>query len=94
MNRAHRLFPALLVLGLAACTEIVPEAADSPTGPEVQMSQTEASAVAPPLGVSTTCQSFRKELDAVNEQLSANATDPELQEKQAALSAIVADVCN
>jgi len=94
MNRAQRLVAALLVLGLAACTEIVPESADSPTGPEVQMSQSEAAAAAPALSVSTTCQSFQKELDGVNEQLSAHANSVELQEKQSALSAIVADVCN
>jgi hypothetical protein len=94
MNRARRLLTAFVVFGMAACTEIVPEAADSPTGPEVQMSQSEAAVTAPALGVSTTCQSFQKELDAVNEQLSADANSTELQEKQAALSAIVADVCN
>lgn len=94
MNRAHRLLTALVVLGVAACTEIAPEAADSPTGPAVQQSQSSAAAVAPALSVSTTCQSFQKELNTVNEQLSANANSVEVQERQTALSAIVADVCN
>jgi hypothetical protein len=95
MKRSHRLSIALVALGFAACSEIVPEAADSPLGPAVQMSQTEAGAeAAASLTVSTTCLSFRKELDDVNEQLAANASAPELQEKQAALAAIVADVCN
>jgi hypothetical protein len=89
MKLTLRFLPAL-VLAFAACTEIVPEAADSPLAPEAQMSE----AVAPALGVSTTCHSFRKELDSVNEQLSANTAAPELQQKQAALSVIVADVCN
>jgi hypothetical protein len=84
-----------MVLALGACSEIVPEAADSPLGPAVQMNQTEAGAeAAAALTVSTTCLSFRKELDDVNGQLAANANAPELQEKQAALAAIVADVCN
>jgi hypothetical protein len=84
-----------LVLALAACSELVPEAADSPVGPAVQMNQTDAgAAVAAALTVSTTCQSFRTELDDVNEQLAAKGEMPELQEKQAALTAIVADVCN
>jgi hypothetical protein len=94
MNRAHRLLTAFVILGLAGCTEIAPEAADSPVGPAVQMSQSEAAAVAPALNASTTCQSFQKELDAVNEQLAADTTSTELQDKHAALSAIVADVCN
>jgi hypothetical protein len=84
-----------MLLALAACSEIVPETADSPTGPEVQMSQSDAGAVAAsPLAVSTTCQSFRKELDEVNAQLAAQSDAVELQQKQVALAAIVADVCN
>jgi hypothetical protein len=94
MNRAQRFVTALLVLGVAACTEMVPEAADSPTGPEVQMNQSEAAATAPALGASTTCLSFQKELDGVNVQLAADRNSAELQDKQTALSAIVADVCN
>jgi hypothetical protein len=96
MTRYFRLIATLLVAAAAtACSEIVPEAADSPVGPVVQLSESDAgAAVAPPLGVSTTCQSFRKELDAVNEALSTEANVSELQQKQAALAAIVADVCN
>lgn len=96
MTRYFRLITALLFVAVAAaCSEIAPEAADSPLAPVAQMSESDAgAAVAPALGVSTTCQSFRKELDAVNEQLSADANELELQQKQAALAAIVADVCN
>jgi hypothetical protein len=94
-RHAALIIPLLFIAALAACTELAPEAADGPLAPEAQMSQAEAgSAATPGLGVSTTCQSFRKELDAINEQLSANATDTDRQHKQAALTAIVADVCN
>jgi hypothetical protein len=87
---------AVTVLLAFACTEIVPEAADSPLGPAVQMSESAAgtAALTPELSVSTTCQSFSQELDEVNEQLATTPNSDELQHKQAALGAIVADVCH
>jgi hypothetical protein len=91
-----RFFPFTFVALLVySCTEIVPEAADGPLGPAVQMSASSADAeIAPELSVSTTCQSFRRELDEVNEQLAASPDAMELQQKQVALGSIVADVCN
>jgi hypothetical protein len=95
--KMKRIFlSTVAVLVVFACKEIVAEPAGTRVGPAIQRSESGAGAeaVVPEARVSTTCQSFRKELDAGRERLTAETHTNEFERKQAALRAIVADVCH
>ena len=92
----HFFLLSVAMLVAFACTEIVLEPADTVVGRGTQMSElgADAAAMAPDGSVSTTCRSYRSELEVVSNQLTAETRTDGLEQKHTALSAIVADVCH
>ena len=97
MKRLAGLYPAaLLVVGLAACSDraqekLIPLA---PKAAQLSLAADAGATDAGDEGSASACIAYTARRDAARKQLAAAPSDVKLQDKVESLQEIVADVCN